>query len=183
MAIKSINTINISNNIPLSNKNQSKKINNSDLTDDQRLEIKEAFDLFDQNNKNSIKASDLKIALRALNFECDKQEVDKLLDDIEKKEESDLNFEEFSEILTLKMLERDPLEEIKKNFKLICDENNIISFDTLKKTAEEFSENINISDEDLKEIISETASNKFGITEEDFIKIMKDNMGLNLNSC
>lgn len=152
-----------------------------DISEDQKQEIKEAFDLFDNENKNYIEAKELKVALRALNFECDKNEVEKILKNIDKSEDSVLNYEEFSEILAFKMLERDPIEELKKNFNLLSGEDNIITFELLKKTVDELGENM--SNEELNEIINETAGDvKSGITEEDFINIFKAHSGIKFNN-
>ena len=53
---------------------QSKKVK-SDLTEEQRQEIKEAFDLFDSEGNGVIDAKELKVAMRALGFEPKKEEV------------------------------------------------------------------------------------------------------------
>jgi len=39
-----------------------------ELTDEQKTEIKEAFDLFDTDGSGSIDAKELKVAMRALGF-------------------------------------------------------------------------------------------------------------------
>ena len=52
---------------------------NSPLSDEQRAEIREAFDLFDADGSEEIDAKELKVAMRALGFEPTKQEVQKLL--------------------------------------------------------------------------------------------------------
>jgi centrin-1 len=41
----------------------------TELTEEQRQEIKEAFDLFDTDGSGSIDAKELKVAMRALGFE------------------------------------------------------------------------------------------------------------------
>ena len=52
------------------------------LTDQQTAEIKEAFDLFDAGGSGSIDIKDLKVALRALGFEPQKQEIKRLISDL-----------------------------------------------------------------------------------------------------
>jgi centrin-3 len=56
----------------------------SDLTSDQRQEVKEAFDLFDGDKDGYIDYHELKVAMRALGFEPKKQEVLNLLKDQDK---------------------------------------------------------------------------------------------------
>lgn len=49
------------------------------LSDDQRAEIKEAFELFDSDKDGAIDYHELKVAMRALGFEMKKAEVVDLL--------------------------------------------------------------------------------------------------------
>lgn len=55
-----------------------------ELTHAQKLEIKEAFDLFDRNGSENIRASELKVALRALGFEPRKDELKKIITEYDK---------------------------------------------------------------------------------------------------
>ena len=155
--------------------------NNFELTDDQKQEIKEAYDLFDITNKGHIEVKELKVALRALDFEIEGNEFSSLMSRMNKTEDSSINYEEFKEIIAFKMIERDPIEEFRKNYKLLCGDENLITFDVLKKSVEDLSENM--SNDEINEILSEVAiDNKLGITEEDFIRIMKQHSGLSLNN-
>ncbi|SBT70234.1 EF hand/EF-hand domain containing protein, putative [Plasmodium malariae] len=47
----------------------------NELNEEQKLEIKEAFDLFDTNGTGRIDAKELKVAMRALGFEPKKEDV------------------------------------------------------------------------------------------------------------
>lgn len=154
-------------------KTQQPKKSRSELTEEQKQEIKEAFDLFDTEGRNEIDAKELKVAMRALGFEPKKEEVRKILQDIDKNGEGVIRFEDFAEIMTVKMLERDPVEEMKKAFMLICEEgHDKITLKSLKKTAEELGENM--TKEELQEMLEEADRDGDGeIGEEDFIKIMK----------
>ena len=57
---------------------QSKKFR-SEITEEQKQEIKEAFDLFDSESSGAIDAKELKVAMRALGFEPKKEEIRKIL--------------------------------------------------------------------------------------------------------
>merc|ERR1712054_594658 len=46
-----------------------------ELTEEQKQEIKEAFDLFDTDGSGNIDAKELKVAMRALGFEPKKDEI------------------------------------------------------------------------------------------------------------
>ena len=81
--------------------------------------------------------------MRALGFEPKKEEVKKLLQEIDRNGEGIVRYEDFAEIMTVKMLERDPVEEMKKAFLLICEDgHDKITLKSLKKTAEELGENM-----------------------------------------
>ena len=49
------------------------------LTDEQKLEIKEAFDLFDADGSGNIDAGEIKVAMRALGFEPKLGEVEAMV--------------------------------------------------------------------------------------------------------
>ncbi|RYG98445.1 hypothetical protein EON65_51425 [archaeon] len=50
-----------------------------ELTEDQKQELREAFDLFDANKTNSIDLHELKVLMRALGFDVKKPEVIKMV--------------------------------------------------------------------------------------------------------
>ncbi|KAK4473860.1 hypothetical protein MN116_003191 [Schistosoma mekongi] len=78
-----------------------------ELTPEQKQEIVEAFDLFDTDKDQEISYYEFKVALRALGFELKKQEVLKILEDYNIKEDSGkLRFEDFNEIVMKKKLEK-----------------------------------------------------------------------------
>lgn len=56
----------------------------AELTEEQKQEIKEAFDLFDTDGSEKIDAKELKVAMRALGFEPKKEEIKKMISDIDK---------------------------------------------------------------------------------------------------
>jgi centrin-1 len=80
-----------------------KRIRN-ELTEEQRQEIKEAFDLFDSEGRGAIDAKELKVAMRALGFEPKKEEVKKILSDLDKHGEGAIKFEDFMDIMTMKVV-------------------------------------------------------------------------------
>jgi len=49
-----------------------------ELTEEQKQEIREAFDLFDTDGSGTIDAKELKVAMRALGFEPKKEEIKKV---------------------------------------------------------------------------------------------------------
>ena len=65
---------------------QKKKSNGPrpELTEEQKQEIREAFDLFDADGSGTIDVKELKVAMRALGFEPKKEEIKKMISDIDK---------------------------------------------------------------------------------------------------
>ncbi|KAM3831402.1 uncharacterized protein M6D78_011693 isoform 2-T2 [Vipera latastei] len=144
-----------------------------ELSEDQKQEIREAFDLFDTEGCGSIDIKELKVAMRALGFEPKKEEIKKMIADIGKDGSSTLNFEDFLKMMTTKMNEKDSKEEILKAFRLFDDDGTgKISFKNLKRVSKELGENL--TDEELQEMIDEADRDGDGeINEEEFLKIMK----------
>lgn len=68
------------------------------LTDEQRQEIKEAFELFDTDKDGAIDYHELKVAMRALGFDLKKAEVLKLLRDHDKTNSGLLEWDDFNKI-------------------------------------------------------------------------------------
>merc|ERR1712084_212335 len=133
------------------------------LTDDQIQEIREAFDLFDTDGSGTIDAKELKVAMRALGLDAKKDEIRRMIND----------FNEFLNMMTARMGDRDSREEIIKVFRLFDDdETGKISFKNLKRVAQELGENM--TDEELQEMIDEADRDGDGeVNEEEFFRIMK----------
>lgn len=63
-------------------KSKNKDTFRQELTEKQKKDIKEAFDLFDADGSGVIDIKQLKVALRALGFEPKKDELKKLISDL-----------------------------------------------------------------------------------------------------
>ena len=144
-----------------------------ELTEEQKQEIKEAFDLFDTDGSGTIDAKELKVAMRALGFEPKKEEIRKMIADADRDGSGVIDFPEFLDMMTQKMAERDPREEMLKAFRLFDDdETGKISFKNLKRVAKELGENM--TDDEIQEMIDEADRDGDGeIGEEEFMRIMK----------
>ena len=145
----------------------------SELTEEQKQEIKEAFDLFDTDGSSTIDAKELKVAMRALGFEPKKEEIRKMIADADRDGSGVIDFPEFLDMMTTKMAERDPREEMLKAFRLFDDdETGKISFKNLKRVAKELGENM--TDDEIQEMIDEADRDGDGeIGEDEFMRIMK----------
>ena len=95
----------------------------ADLTEEQKQEIKEAFDLFDTDKTGTIDYHELKVSLRALGFEVKKNEVVDLMKEYDRAGKGLIEYVDFLDICTSKIAQRDPMEEIIKAFKLFDTDN------------------------------------------------------------
>lgn len=68
------------------------------LSEEQKQEIKEAFDLFDTDHDGAIDYHELKVAMRALGFELKKAEVLKLIRDHDRQGDDLMEFDDFNKI-------------------------------------------------------------------------------------
>ena len=129
--------------------------------------------MFDTDGSGTIDAKELKVAMRALGFEPNKDEIKKMIADIDKDGNGNIDFEAFLAMMTAKMGERDSREEIMKAFRLFDDdETGKISFKNLKRVAKELGENM--TDDELQEMIDEADRDGDNeVNEEEFFRIMK----------
>ena len=143
------------------------------LTEEQKQEIKEAFDLFDTDKTGTIDYHELKVAMRALGFDVKKQEVLGLMREYDRDGAGQIEYVDFLEIMTAKISDRDPVEEILKAFKLFDEDNTgRISVRNLRRVARELGENL--SDDELQAMIDEFDKDGDGeISEQEFLGIMK----------
>ena len=68
-----------------------------ELTDEQRQEIKEAFELFDQDRDGALDHHELKVAMRALGFDVKKAEVQAILREYDRNGEGLISERDFTD--------------------------------------------------------------------------------------
>lgn len=144
-----------------------------ELTEELRQEIREAFELFDTDGSGYIDVKELKVAMRALGFEPKKEEIKRMINEVDKEGTGKIDFSDFLSVMTQKMAEKDSKEEILKAFRLFDDdETGKISFKNLKRVAKELGENL--TDEELQEMIDEADRDGDGeVNQQEFLRIMK----------
>ena len=147
---------------------QQQKIRN-ELTDEQKREIRDAFSSFEQDG---LLPDELKTAMKTLGFDANNQEVLKILDKIDAKK-GPLKFDDFMDVMVEKNTDKDPDVEIRKAFKVLCEEGtDKITLKSLSKICTDLGEKI--GEEELQEMINEADKDQDDeVGEEDFIKIMQ----------
>ena len=145
------------------------KIRN-ELTDEQKKEIKDAFSIFEDGG---IHPDELRLAMKTLGFDTKNEEVQKIMEKVDARGKNPVNYEQFLDIMIERPNEKEPEVEMKKAFKILCEDgHDKITLKSLKKICSDLGENI--TDEELQEMIKEADKDEdTEVGEEDFIKIMK----------
>ena len=89
--------------------------------------------------------------MRALGFDMSRDELDRMIKDIDPKNTGKIDFDDFLQIIILQISKKDPEEELIKAFKLFDTKNTgKICFSDLKRVAVELEEKM--SDEEIRVI-------------------------------
>ncbi|KAI5481566.1 putative CDC31-spindle pole body component, centrin [Pseudohyphozyma bogoriensis] len=142
------------------------------LSSDQVQEIREGFELFDMDKDGRIDFHELKVAMRALGFDLKKAEVLKILRDAS--HDGQMTYDQFHKVMERMILDRDPMEELRRAFKLFDEDNTgKISLRNLKKVARDLGETL--GDDELQAMIDEFDLDMDNeISEQEFINIMSE---------
>ena len=147
----------------------------NELTQEQRDDIEQAFQLLDGKGLKSIDAKDLKVALRALGFEPNDKALKKIISEVDKDSMSNtIMKEEFVKIMQEKLFEFENIDEIEHAFPLFTQgKSDKISLSDLKRVAEELGEALD--DATLQEMITEAdCIDRDGfISKEEFMRVMR----------
>lgn len=143
------------------------------ISQQNRQEIREAFDLFDTDGSGTIDAKELNVAMRALGFEMTEQQIEQMIADVDKDGSGAIEFEEFVQMMTAKIGERDTKAELAKAFNLIDqDKNGKISVQDIQRIAKDLGEPFTI--DEIKEMVHEADQNEDGeVDQDEFLRIMK----------
>ena len=126
----------------------------SALSEEQRLELREAFDLFDTEKSGRIDYHELKVAMRSMGFEVKKAEVLLLMEEHDPSKTGSIGYEEFVDIMAVRIAVRSPEEELRKAFELFDEDGTgRISLRNMRRIAKELGENL--SDDELQAMIEE----------------------------
>ena len=150
-----------------------KKFERPGLTEDEIEEIKEAFDLFDTDGSGTIDPKELRAAMQSLGFEAKNQTIFQMISDLDKNKSGSIDFEEFLDMMTARMSDKDTREDISKVFRLFDDDTSgSITLRNLRRVAKELGETM--TDEELQEMIDEADRDGDGeVSQDEFIRIME----------
>ena len=160
-------------NAPAKTTFDTKNYEKNGLTEDEVLEIREAFDLFDTDKSGEIDVAELKQALMNLGIDTKNQTLQNMLADIDKNGNANIDFDEFIDMMTAKMSDKDTREDLEKVFELFLgdDDADKIDIKHLKRVCKELNENM--SDDELNEMIVRADLDRDGkVIFEEFYTIM-----------
>ena len=142
------------------------------LSKEEIEEIREAFNLFDTDGSGSIDPRELKSAMQSLGFEAKNQTIFQMISDLDKNKSGSIDFEEFLDMMTARMSDKDTREDIAKVFRLFDDDTSgSITLRNLRRVAKELGETM--TDEELQEMVDRADSNGDGaVSMDDFYNIM-----------
>lgn len=86
--------------------------------------------------------------MKALGFDPTREEIRAIIQDVDQDGTGLIEYQDYLDIMAVKMRERDPVEEMKKAFRLFIDDSSDkITLKHLKKVARDLGENM--TDEEL----------------------------------
>lgn len=149
-------------------------MNTFEVSEEQKKELKEIFDLYDQNKDGKVSVPELVLVFENMGQEPNDSELRDLLKKIEKDENSEITLDDFFEIMRIRMCPEDVDAQIRRAF-LEFDKNRdgYINVEELKAIMKSIGESLN--DEDLLNMINYGSSKKDGqIDIDDFFRIIKN---------
>merc|ERR1711865_233402 len=144
----------------------------SGLTDQQKAELTDAFELFDSDGSGMIDAEEMALAMKALGFEFTNDEVTKLIQEMDKDGDATVDLEEFMLMMAEAMNSKDGKKELMKGFRAFdSDGTGKITFKNIKRVAAELGETM--SDGEISDLIKEADRDGDNeINESEFLRIM-----------
>ena len=110
--------------------------------------------------------------MQSLGFDAKNQTIFQMISDLDRNKSGDIDFEEFLDMMTARMSDKDTREDINKVFRLFDDDGTgSISLKNLRRVARELGETM--TDEELQEMVDRADSNGDSlVSADDFYNIM-----------
>merc|ERR1712046_410715 len=166
----------------MSKKAQSKVVNTSGwdprpwtrpgLGEEQVMEIKDAFDLFDKDRSGEITVEEMLEAMRSLGYDTDAGEAAEHVKSLDRDGSGALEFQEFYELLTARFSENTTKDELQRVFKLFdTDGTGSVSVQNMRAIADQVGDQV--TGDELGDIILKNDMDNDGqLTFEDFYAVL-----------
>ncbi|KAL3874526.1 hypothetical protein ACJMK2_037531 [Sinanodonta woodiana] len=143
-----------------------------ELNEDQVLELKEAFNVFDKDGDGCISAKELNLAMRSLGQKPTESEIQEMIKEVDVDGNGNIDFHEFLDMMGRKLKAVDSEKDIKEAFNVFDkDGNGFITPAELKLGMLELGERL--TREEIDEMILEADADRDGqISYEDFLQLM-----------
>ena len=146
-----------------------------ELAAEQVEEVREAFSLFDVDSSGAISYKELRACMKALQIKVDKDELKKMILEVDADQSGEIEFPEFLQMMTGKMASADNKDEVQKVYKMFDSANEgVISFAQLKRVAKELGESM--TDEEIKSMLehgNKSGKPGKGVSFDDFYRLMQ----------
>merc|ERR1712227_797158 len=142
------------------------------LGEEQVMEIKDAFDLFDKDRSGEITVGEMLEAMRSLGYDTEGGEATEHVKNLDKDGSGALEFNEFYELLTARFSENTSKEELQRVFGLFdTDKTGEITLANMRAIADQVGDQV--SDDELGDIVLKNDMDNDGkLTFEDFYNVL-----------
>merc|ERR1719399_2602430 len=142
------------------------------FTTQQRIEIENAFRMFDTDGSGQIDHRELKVAMKALGMQAKADDITRIMGEVDIDNSGTIDKSEFMEIVRPILGGRDPHAEVRKCFEYFdLEEKGQITKKDLKHTLEELGEEV--TDEELRAMMDVADRNGDGYVDADeFIRLV-----------
>ena len=142
------------------------------LTDEQIIEFREAFQAFDKDGSGSITTKELGTVMRSLGQNLNESEIREIIDEVDEDKNGTIDFHEFLSLMARKMKILDKEDELLDAFKILdVDGTGKISKYQLRYII--LSTETGFTGNDIEELIKKTEIDDDGnIDLHDFIKVL-----------
>merc|ERR1711918_8115 len=125
------------------------------------------------DGSGNIDIKELTIAMKALGCEPKPGEIEKMVGEVDDDGSGEIGFPEFLRMMTNKILNKDPKDDMVKAFKLFDDDQTgFVTLKNMKRVAKET--NQTLDDDELQEMLDDADKDGDGqLNQEEFLKMMK----------
>ncbi|XP_048003750.1 caltractin-like isoform X2 [Leguminivora glycinivorella] len=148
------------------------------FTQEQEDDLRQAFNLLDYTGEGKINAQDFRVAVKALGYEPTAEELQHMINKVDKGNSGKLSFENFETLIMRKVMALDTDGDIMKSFRLFDgDDTGLISFENLKAVTEILG--TYLTDEEIEEMMDDADKDYDGfVSVHEFMKMIKSSVDI-----
>mmetsp|Transcript_72816 Transcript_72816/g.167150 ORF Transcript_72816/g.167150 Transcript_72816/m.167150 type:complete len:166 (-) Transcript_72816:46-543(-) len=152
-----------------------KKFARPGISQDELVEMKEAFDLFDVAGCGVVDIREVQTALQGLGIDTNNSTLHAMLSELSAMDGDTgtrgMNFEQFIDVMAARSAERDSKDDIQKVFRLLDEEHKgYLTVGNLEKVCKQLGEQYSV--EDLKEMVERAAGGGSKVVFDDFYTVL-----------